>query len=242
METRIRKNEFLVIDTDVDKCWSGTDTKKLYESNLKKQPKNWYYRNNNVRYTINSNGYRTYEFKDINWKNSVIIFGCSQVFGIGLDDEYTISNQLSKLIKCPVINMGMGGSSMMFAFHNSIILRDGYPMPKAVVNLWTEYHRCAYYNRHSVEFYGSWNLKLNNFMDLWNKNDHNSKVHALLMQKSSHIMWNNTKYCELSFVKETANLLKINHLPMLDTARDLGHAGIETAKQTAEIIARKLSL
>lgn len=109
METRIRKNEFLVIDTDVDKCWSGTDTKKLYESNLKKQPKNWYYRNNNVRYTINSNGYRTYEFKDINWKNSVIIFGCSQVFGIGLDDEYTISNQLSKLIKCPVINMGMGG-------------------------------------------------------------------------------------------------------------------------------------
>jgi hypothetical protein len=241
-ESRVRKNKFLVIDTDVDTLWSGTDTRKLYESNLKKQPTDWYYRNNTVRYTTNSNGYRTQEFKNIDWENSVIIFGCSQVFGVGVDDEHTISNQLSKLINYPVINMGIGGSSMMFAFHNAIMLRDGYPLPKAVINLWTEYNRCVFYNRHSVEFYGSWNLKLNNFMDLWNKNDHNSKIHALLIQKSSQSLWANTRYCEMSFMEQTANLLKIDYLPSIDNARDLMHIGIDTTKKTAEILADRLSL
>ena len=36
---------------------------------LDEKPKDWYYRTNEV-YTVNSEKFRTKEFKDIDWKNS----------------------------------------------------------------------------------------------------------------------------------------------------------------------------
>ena len=99
----------------------GTDSNELYQTNLKAKSKDWEYRHKSVKYTLNKHSYRTEQFADIDWANSVVIFGCSAVFGVGVDDADTISSQLSTLMNCPVINMGVGGSSITYALHNSII-------------------------------------------------------------------------------------------------------------------------
>lgn len=119
--------------------FSGNGTKELFEQNLKTQPDDWYYRTHPVKYTLNSLGYRTKEFDDIDWKESIVMFGCSNVFGTGVTDEHTIPYFLEQLSGRPVINMGIGGSSIQTVLHNSIILNDSkYPTPKAVVNMITE--------------------------------------------------------------------------------------------------------
>jgi len=137
VETLIKKKQFIPMKTFSSE-WQGTDSKELYLENLQKQPLDWYYRNNRVKYTLNSKGYRTEEFKKIDWAESVVMFGCSMVYGTGVTDEDTISHNLSKIIDRPVINMGVGGSSISFSLHNSLILNSFYPTPKAILKWFTD--------------------------------------------------------------------------------------------------------
>jgi hypothetical protein len=135
------------------------DSKELFEQNLKTQPDDWYYRTHEVKYTLNSLGYRTKEFDDIDWKESIVIFGCSYIFGTGVTDEHTVPYFLEQLSGRPVINMGIAGSSIQTALHNSIILNDSeYSIPKAVLNMWTNLNRYQLYKDNSIHHTGEWNL------------------------------------------------------------------------------------
>jgi len=134
-----------------------TNSKELFEQNLKTQPENWYYRTHEVKYTLNSLGYRTKEFDEIDWKESIVMFGCSHVFGTGVTDEHTIPYFLEQLSGVPVINMGIAGSSIQTVLHNSIILNDSkYPAPKAVVHLLTGLNRYQLYKNNYVFHNGEW--------------------------------------------------------------------------------------
>jgi hypothetical protein len=233
----IKKNQFLSVDCNVSADFSGQDTEDLFKNNLKTQPDNWEYRNKPVRYTINSRGYRTEEFKKINWANSIVMFGCSNVFGVGVDDEDTIGRQLEKITGIPVVNLGVGGSSITYSLHNSIILKEGFPTPKAVVQIWTDYSRTVYYNRNKVQSYGSWNLEKNNYMDVWAKSEYHGATHALMASITSKHLWSNTSYYEASFWYENSKLLNCDFLKSIDTARDLVHPGI----RTTHLVARKIA-
>lgn len=128
----------------------GMDTCERYKKNLKKQPEDWYYRHNKIKYTLNSYGYRTKEFEDIDWKNSIVMFGCSHVFGTGNDDKHTIPHFLEQLIGIPVINLGVGAASIQFCLHNSLMLYKKYGVPKAVIYFWTGLSRHLLYQKTSV--------------------------------------------------------------------------------------------
>jgi len=238
----VKKNQFLPIDCEVGSDFSGTDTKELFQKNLKTQPLNWEYRNKVIKYTLNSNGYRTKEFKNIDWANSIVVFGCSFVFGVGLDDEDTICSQLAKITGIPVVNLGVGGSSMTYSLHNSIILKNGYSTPKAVVHIWTDYHRTVYYRRNRIESYGSWNLEKNNYMDVWSSSNHHGETHALMASITNKHLWSDTLYYEASFWKDNSKILNCDYLKTIDNARDLMHPGIESAKLAAKVIAKGLQL
>lgn len=240
----IKKLNFLKADPDLDSSYTGTDTKDLYEENLKVQPHNWYYRNNAVRYTVNSMGYRCPEFKKINWKDSIVVFGCSTVFGTGVDDNYTIPAMIELQSGIPTINMGVGGSSMMFAFHNSLILSQRFPHPMAVVHLWTDYSRTVYYHKRYVEHFGHWNIHDNNYVYHWNKDEEHAKSQALFNQLASKQVWfGKTKYYEASLFTATQKLLECEKIKNnYDTARDLKHNGIKTNKLAAQQILKKLNL
>ncbi len=245
IQRRIRKNKFLPIDTDIGKDWSGTDTKELYQKNLLIQPNDWYYRNNNVTYTLNSNGYRTHEFKDIDWANSVVIFGCSYVFGTGLDDKDTISSRLEEILNIPVINMGIGGSSMMFSLHNSLMLHDGYPTPKGVIMFWTGYNRIVEYHRYTTQFHGSWDMEQNSLPDVYFNNNNNVVANTMFMSKTSKLLWQDKcPYYDATWDPNTKKILNCNLIKMVDQdyARDMMHSGIKSAISIAQSLANNLKL
>lgn len=121
------------------------DTYELLVKNLKEKPENWSYRNKSITYTLNSDGYRCQEFNTIDWKNSIVMFGCSHVFGAGNDDKETIPSFLESNFNLPVINMGINGSSIMTSLHNSLILSKKYGSPKLIIYMWTSLIRNSIY-------------------------------------------------------------------------------------------------
>lgn len=142
------------------KVWKycGTDTKTNYEQNLKDQPQDWYYRENKVNYTLNSLGYRTREFNEIDWENSILMFGCSHVFGLGVDDKDTIPFYLEQITGKNVINLGIPGGSLMSMLHTSFCIKEKFPKPLQVIFSWTSLDRLTIFNFNSVKLYGGWNM------------------------------------------------------------------------------------
>lgn len=217
--------------------YSGTDSHDLYDNNLKVQPENWYYRHNKVGYTLNTEGYRTKEFDEVDWKNSIVIFGCSYVFGTGVDDSHTISSFLEDLTGMPVINMGVGGSSIQLALHNSMILNDRYGPPAAVVYGWTSlmrylvYHPLYFDNKIPTD---SINVKSAEHLVPFN----------MMNVKIVRNLWKDRcKYYEFSVFKTTSSILNCDfYQPKDDYARDMKHSGKDTNKEFAELINVNLSL
>jgi hypothetical protein len=237
----IKSKKFLPVDARVEKNFAGYDSKLLFKKNLEIMPPDWYYRNKTITYTRNKQGYRTQEFKKIDWSNSIVIFGCSNVFGIGVDDNETLSYQLSNILKVPVINMGVEGSSINYSLHNSVILKHFYPKPLAVVNMWTHYSRTVYYYKRYLENCGDWNPG-NFYFSAWSKDDSHAASYAIIASMTSKIFWQDTKYYESSFFPDTSKLLNCDLYRIQDHARDLLHPGIKTLKLTAEQIANKLNI
>ena len=246
IDIHLKKNKFIPVNSfDRVGEWSGSDTRLLYRKNLKTQPQDWYYRTNSVKYTNNSKGYRTAEFEKINWAESIVIFGCSFVYGVGVDDAHTLSQQLENIMQMPVINLGLGGTSVNFNLHNSVILADGYPTPKAVIMCWPSYDRCVSYRRTGVENYGPWDFEKNNYMDLWTKDKYNPRANAVMAQKIFQLIWKNrTATYEYSFETGTSELFSFDStfekIKNIDFARDLLHPGPSAIRKTAEIISVSL--
>jgi hypothetical protein len=240
----IKKLNFIKTNANTDGHFSGSDTKELFETNLKTQADSWIYRTCPVTYSINLEGYRTKEFKTIDWANSIVVFGCSVVFGTGVDDQHTIPAMMERQSGIPTINMWIAGSSMVSSFHNSVILNQRYPAPRAIVHLWTDYSRTVYYRKKHVEHYGVWNTTDNNYAYHWSKDDEHAKCQALFVQLAARQIWGNrTQYYEASLFSATQKLLgcdKIND--RYDTARDLIHNGIKTNEKAAKQILDNLEL
>jgi hypothetical protein len=250
---KIKKNIFLYNSSDTNKLWQETDSKKNFKKNKKKLGDSWHYANKEVYYNFNSNGYRTKEFNNINWGESIVIFGCSLVFGVGLAEDETITYQLSKILKKNVINMGVPGSSVEFNLYNNLILKKGYPSPLAVVNLWTNIERTTQYNEYKVLDLGEWNFKQSKFDRFKNfilndviKNNQTCTINGYFNMLMTKLLWDSNKieYYEASFFENTAKIHNIDFLStqIVDQARDCLHPGPKTAKLTAEFIAKKLNV
>jgi len=240
---RIKKGHFLHAGSYSAGAYTGTDTEQLFKEHLLTQPNHWFYRNNPIEYKLNKHGYRTHEFDSIDWANSIVVFGCSNVFGVGVHEEDTLSNQLSVLTNTPVVNMGIGASSIEYSLYNSIILNEHYPTPKAVIQVYSAIDRTTYYNKKNVKHHGSWDMKPNDYMDLYSTDPTHARVHAIMAQMISKQLWaDKTKYYETSFFNDILNTLNLVSPTWYDVARDLKHPGRETLYKLAQQIKDNLEL
>jgi hypothetical protein len=83
-----------------------------FEDNfLPPQMKNVYPRINPIDYKVNSYGYRCPEFDTIDWENSYVLLGASNIFGEGVLEDETISYYLEQMLREPVINLGFAAAS-----------------------------------------------------------------------------------------------------------------------------------
>jgi hypothetical protein len=243
----INKNQLLpgAILTDIEPVtgqvtdrFMPSDSRELFEINRKKFPeKNL--ENFNISYNLNSNGYRAPEWNNVDWKNSVVIFGCSIVFGIGLPEEETISYKLEKLLNRPVINLGVPGSGPTYALHNSQLFFKNFGTPNAVISLWSSLDRTHIYKQDNVIHYGPWaENKKDNFFYHWTvDSDINCETHSYFSATSFKYFWQSkTKYAEATVFKNSSKVLDCKSIKTIDYARDLIHPGSKTTDHIVEYI------
>jgi len=195
----------------------------------------------------NSSNYRTKEFDQIDWKNSIVIFGCSNVFGVGLTDDETISHQLSVLTNRPVINMGVPSSSIPYSLYNQVILAGKCSAPYAVINIWTSMNRLSYFYENGSCHIGPWTASqpdknifirsIKSVFDAWNINDINPSLQSIFLQKMAEIIWKDTKHFQGSFFPNTSDALNVELFQYKDYASDNLHPGPISAKAVAEQLA-----
>ena len=222
-------------------AFAGLDTPEYFKRRLSTMPDDWHYRTKEISYISNKHGYRTVEFDSVDWENSIVLFGCSHVFGIGLASDETLDYQLHKKFDRPVINMGCGGSSMLYSLYNQMALHSVIK-PLAVVNVWTQIDRLTVMagtlplniNVSSQETYKK------ELFRLWNLNVRNSAKFSLLLQYTAKLMWNDIPHIEATFFDSTASELNCELFEYVDRARDLNHPGPETIRKAADIISLKL--
>lgn len=219
---------------------------KLLENRKKEMGPDWYYYNKDISYVYNKNGFRTTEFKNIDWKNSIVVLGCSIVTGIGNSIDDTISSNLENILGASVINLGVSGSSIDHACWNSLILHENYPTPKAIVQLWTSTNR---YTDLSYNIKSNPYTVLGNSIHVDNQVPHHKEycLHHSWNERSKFYVWsdrtlwkNKIPYYEASFFQHSAEELKIDFLETIDTARDEYHPGHKSNKKAAEIISSNL--
>jgi hypothetical protein len=208
----------------------GSDTEELYKSNLQIQNSDWHYRTKDVEYDLNSAGYRCPEFNTIDWENAIVIHGCSQVFGVGLAEDETITGQLQQFTNRQVINLGKNGASMMFSLANNILLENNFPKPFAVINHWTSTWRDTIFGiDHPYHISGPnlvkkyYKTQLRMLETLGVSFDDVSEDFTFKAQMMSHlckILWRNTNYIETTWMDTTAEDLNCYEQKFLDIARD----------------------
>ena len=235
-------NFFPLDDRPDGNAWFDQDSRELFKKNLKSQPLDWRYRNMNVTYRVNSLGYRTQEFNMIPWHKSIVLFGCSYVFGVGCSLKETIAAHLSVLTKVPVINMGAPGSSPMFSLHNSTILSAIYPKPLAVIFGSSSAQRCPLYLSDSTVHCGQWKEDISGLGKSWRRFDSHMNTHLKMTRLTAQQMWERTKYYDFTLYSSNRSSIDCDYIKQIDYSRDLVHSGTETNQLVARKIAESLNL
>lgn len=251
------KRKFLKMnkpDGEGDLKFYPADDENRFLNNLKTQPADWHYRTKDITYKLNSRGYRTQEFNTIDWANSVVLFGCSCTFGIGVDEDETISHYLSNILGRPVINMGWPGGSNMAMLMNSLILKQNYPAPYAVAFLWSTTDRFIMFSDLGIHNVGPWDMEENrkyqrhihSHNEIYTKAfeginffSENETVHAHFISEFAKQLWKgSTRYITGTFFGSTATMVNVDLKFSIESdARDLVHNGRSSNLKAADSLA-----
>ena len=103
------------VPTSTTVSWYPMDTEEHFDS-LPQQGPHYKFNKDNVRYTLNSYGYRSLYEPTASEHFTVLVIGDSHTFGIGLDDKQVWPSQFQKLLqqqypRCRIINMSLPGGS-----------------------------------------------------------------------------------------------------------------------------------
>lgn len=237
----------LYFNSGVYNFW-GSDSEESYKNLCKTLPKNnsWHkWRNVPLKYTLNSQHYRTNEWDAIDWNNSVLLFGCSQIFGTGLDDSQTVSANLSKLLNLNVVNLGVPAGSTMVQWLNTTILVQNNIRPLASVYVWPFPERVTVLSENNrVIHSGPWNNKKEPLFDGWNHHKSHAVEFLKFLMLSTNQQWNSFSRPVFHFTFSNISREKINFIdyldPKIDLARDMAHIGPECSKKWADTIFYKI--
>ena len=217
----------------------GFDNEDRWQQNRKEHGPEWEYYDKKLRYTINTQNYRAPEWDRINWRKSIVIYGCSMVFGDGLDDSETISAQLQKITGRSVINLGAGGTGPQWQLANQTLMLTHFCEPWATVTFWPSYHRTLFYFESiGAQKLGPWNVEKGGYFDLYNRG-RNAASQFWFIRQQSRLLHRNA-WIEGTFDPDLAADTGITQMQCEGSARDLVHPSAQSARWAAEWIAEQL--
>jgi hypothetical protein len=201
-------------------------------------------RTDGIEYKFNSLGYRTKEFDSIDWANSIVVFGGSDVLGEGIEESETLVGKLHAKTGLFTVNMGIGGASIQRVHNDSVLVAANYPTPKAIVVLWPIHYRATNYTESKVVNNGPWNWdEPGNFLKAWiHEKGTNAIAAGLFNYMANKQVWRNTKSYYASFFEPTAKALNVTSLQIIDKGKDNIHPGIQSMESAANLIIKELSL
>ena len=233
--------------------FSGQDDPDEFKKNLMISPKDWKYRTKQINYIVNSNGYRTKEWKEIDWSESIVLFGCSNTFGVGLAEDETISHHLSQRTGRYVVNLGFPSGSNELIVNNCAAMIKYFGIPYGVVINWSTVDRFRYYTKDNYYELGPWTNEnsLNGYhfteyidtKKLWELTfaDPNNEL-AKNYYWSTHanaMFQGRTKYCTISYFPITAYYTRAMACFEMDRqARDKVHPGEGNSIEVAEFLTK----
>ena len=234
----------------------GSDSKELFEYNLKVQPADWYYRTHEITYIRNSNGHRCREIKDIDLDNYILFVGCSHTEGVGLELEKTYPYLLSQKMNCDYYNLAVGGTGIDVLNYNIVTwFAKVKKPPKLLIVQWQRQGRVTvknFSNKSDPNYwytYGSWtacnrkNEPVGIFLVYGDTIDFFKTSHLLAKNTIHHIA--NCPIIELNthYIDTPKQYIKGElTLEQVDLARDLpkvegkGHLGINSELKNADML------
>ena len=224
--------------------WMQGDNQETFFQNKKIMGEKWKYYDKTITYTFNEHGFRCPEWDQIDWKNSIVLFGCSCTYGIGLSDEETISAHLEKLSNRPVINLGVPGGSNSLMIQNATNLLHFFKAPYAVANIWSTSDRFEYFLKDSIHHAGPWdgkNQSVDNVQKLWQYTyeypDHEQGLNYYETKIGKYLWQDRSKYSAISFFPSTVTSTQLEKQFVIDNqARDLIHPGENNAIEVANYL------
>jgi hypothetical protein len=225
------------------------DSRSFYETNLLKQDKDWPWRNRKVEYHLNSQGFRCPEWSSIDWDRSIVCFGCSMTFGVGVDGPDTWVSQLGQILGVSTVNLGWPGASVGFMWANSLELIRAGIRPRAVIYYWPDAARvCEFLGGGQVYNWGIWEQTqqrssrpwLGSLGQAWIERDRHALASAHYMMDS--LSWPCARL-DLTWDFSGQYQGRAEHLHfMTDRARDLGHPGVASHRDMARAVAARLKI
>jgi hypothetical protein len=236
-----------------------SDCKKSYDYNYIHQPKDWQWRDTHISYKLNELGYRTLSIDNIDWKNSIVILGCSLVFGIGVPEKDTIPSIIQRKTGIPTINLGVPSGSNYHSFYNSFLIKENFPDPKAIIFSYTSPDRYMSYmgddHQNIINSIGPWD----DHTDWFNIQTTTSRIwHLTQLRRVFQLLYKNNNYLECSPMKSYANafteVLSLSDNAPIDRGRDepirtnanfdslYAHPGPKTNEIYADMIIKNLKL
>ncbi len=227
--------------------FSNTDDEKTFKENLKKQPEHWHYRQKKVEYRLNSNNFRTYEWEDIKWKEAIVVLGCSNVFGVGVAEDETLTAQLEKLTGRQVVNLGVPAGSNELIMHMAGLLVKKFAVPYGVMINWTTANRMRYFTLDNEFFIGPWSehqldkkhrdsMIMHRLFIHRNFNVYNEVMHTHFHSITAEAIFKDrAKYVSTTNYGDIAKYANVDGFFLIDNqARDLLHPGKDIHERMAK--------
>lgn len=218
----------------IEILWCMGDDEQLFNKNLIKMGSSWHYSHKKVTYRLNRNGYRAPEWTTIDWKNAVVLLGCSMTFGVGVAEDETISYYLQNMLGRPVINIGYPAGSNETIFNNSVAIFEKFGAPAAVITAWSTTDRFKFYSSYAHDI-GLWTpegctdegINLHELYNQINLNVTNSHVKSYYLEKANKALWKDrSEYYTFSFFESSAHMMRLDTcFKCINDARDLVHPG-----------------
>jgi hypothetical protein len=228
-------NNFLGGDlSNVTLDFVGGDSKQQFNKNVLTQPSDWYYNDRKLTYSYNSQGHRCKNFEDIDQDNYILVTGCSHTMGVGLELEKTYPYIVSKELGVDYYNLAIPATGIDVVEYNLLTwFFTVIKKPKLVLVQWPDHSRYIKYDfkiKRGLER-GSWQSAPDQMSFIVNSED------TGMFYARKYMTYNLIKTCSPSplipfnFGGQQDYGIYDLHMPKLDQARDLSHAGIKSHEE-----------
>lgn len=189
-----------------------------------------------ISYSINQQGYRCPNWDQINWNESILVFGGSNVFGIGVSECQTLSSCISRLTNINAVNLGQPATGPAFQWANSLRLLEQGVKPKGVVYIWPNEFRYLEFTDNTgihVKNVGPWTK--NSYIKEWISHPYQAEMTTRFFIESMKYTWD-CPIAQFRLIQSDAN----SPLEELDRSRDRQHPGPKSYELWADVVVNEL--